>query len=99
MKLSVVIFTLVALLSSVAFAQPDDRDVTITIPGARLVSIQAICEEFRITVDPVPDTITLLQCMKGILFQELRQRNCALTRRQAIVDKYSDIDSFNQDVR
>ncbi len=51
---------LLPLVPSAAFAQPADRDFTLTIPGPRLLQVQAICERIRIGMeDPAPKTLPL----------------------------------------
>ena len=81
---------------AVAFAQPADRDVTITIPGVHLARIQAICEDERRGMEePAPATLTLRRCIRIILFNELRQRNGVFTRRDAVRSKRVEIDAFN----
>jgi len=90
------LLALMFLTPSVAFAQPADRDFTLTIPGAQVVRVQAVCERIRQGMDePIPATITIRRCMRRILFQELRQLNGSLARRKAIADEAADINAFD----
>jgi len=89
---------LLLLPPSVAFAQPADRDFTLTIPGNRLARVQAVCERERIGMEPEQETLTLRACMRRILFQEIRQRNSSMVRKEAISGTSSEIGAFNADM-
>ncbi len=84
------------LLAAPAYSQPADRDVTLTIPGARLMRVQAICERERMGTEPLQETLTLRACMRRILFRELRQRNSSMVRREAIADRSTEINAFDE---
>ncbi len=93
---------LLIFIPMAAFAQPADRDFTLTIPGPRVARVQAICEKQRRGMEDdegeVPATLPLRKCMRVILFGELRQRNATFVRREAIRAKDNEINDFNTDM-
>lgn len=70
------------LLFAATAAGHDPVEVPISIPGHHAKRVEQICEEFRRDMDPPREVLPLGECLRVILFRELRAKNGSMVEKK-----------------